>query len=258
MSLGRITEPQTRRRSKVGRVLLIVVLAIAVLLVALVVVAEFVLRSVVDRAIAQQIDNALPTGTTGTVHARAHGLIIPQLIAGSLDDVDVTSDKLTVDGIPLQVQATAHGLPVSGHGTIGSVDGTVSLAAGAVHDLARFNPLFADMSLHDGSVGITGSTTVVGVRLDYAARGTVAAQPSGAGVTITPRTVTITNNAFGLDINSIPGVTNTPISVCTARFLPASMRIAAVRITSARAAVRVHAAHVPLDPAELRKTGSCS
>ncbi|WP_066519493.1 LmeA family phospholipid-binding protein [Curtobacterium ammoniigenes] len=256
MAAGTLTT--TRRRSKLGRVLLIVVLAVVVLIVAFVVVAEFVLRSVVDRSIAQHIDSALPAGTTGSVQARAQGLIIPQLIAGSLDDVQVTSDRLSVQGVPLAVSATAHGLPVSGHGSIGSVDGSVTLAAGAVHDLARFNPLFADMSLHNGAVGITGSTNVIGVQIDYAATGTVAAQSDGKGVTITPKTVTITNSTVGLDINSIPGVSNTPIPVCTAQFLPASMRIASVRITAAQAEVRIRASGVPLDPVALRRTGSCS
>jgi hypothetical protein len=252
------TESPRRRRSRAGRIALFVVLGIVVLLIVLVVVAEFVLRQVVNREVAAKVEASLPAGTTGHVEAHAHGLIIPQLLAGSLDDVDLTSPKLTVQGIPLGVNVTAHGIPLSGEGTVNAVEGSVSLAGSSVHSLAKFNALFGKLSLRNGGVTLAGSTSVLGFTIDYAAEGTVAAQSSGTGITITPQKVSVTNSALGFDLNNIPGVTKTPVSVCTSQFLPASVRVRSLDITSAKATVRVTASNLPLSQSALKKTGTCS
>jgi hypothetical protein len=251
-------EPQPTRRRRAGRIALFVVLGVVVLLVVLVVVAEFVLRGVVNRVIEQQVDKSLPAGTTGQVHATAHGLIIPQLISGDLSDVDLESNKLTVQGIPLGVHATAKDIPISGSGSVGSVDGTVTLAAGAVKDLAKYNAIFDRLSLRDGGVALTGTTSVLGFDVDYSAEGTIAAQSSGKGVTIMPKKVSITGGSGAFSVSKIPGVTDTPVNVCTAGFMPKALLIKSLDITKARASVRVTADALPLSASALQETGSCS
>jgi hypothetical protein len=246
------------RRGRAGRIVLFAVLGVVVLLIVLVVVAEFVLRRVVDDQIASKVESSLPSGTSGQVDAVAHGLIIPQLLTGSLDDVDLSSKKLTVDGIPLGVDVTAHGVPISGSGSIGSVNGQVTIAASAVHDLSKYNALFGKMSLRNGGVALSGSTSLLGFEIDYEATGKVAAQTSGKGITITPQKVSVTNSALGVDVNRIPGVSNTPVSVCTAQFLPEALRVRSLDIDSSSATVRVTASDLPMSESGLRQTGSCS
>jgi hypothetical protein len=246
------------RRGRASRIALVVVLGVVVLLAILVVVAEFVLRGVVDRMIAQQVEQSLPSGTTGHVEAHAEGVVIPQLIRGRLDDVLISSRRITVQGIPLAAHVTAHDVPVDGRGSTGAVTGTVTLASGSVKDLAKFSPLFGEMTLRKGGVALAGSTSILGYSIDYSAKGTVAAQSDGRGVTVTPKSVAITNNEFGLNVDQIPGVTDTPVNICTAQFLPAPLRIRALDLTRAAATVRVSAASLPLSETGLRTTGTCS
>ncbi len=194
--------PAPSRRRRRWPIVLAVVL---VVLAALVVVAEFVLRGVVDRIIAEQVDEALPAGTTGEVQAHAEGIVIPQLLRGSLDEVAISSDRITVEGIPLAADVTAHDVPVDGTGDVQDVDGTVTLAADAVKDLSRYSPLFDRVRLADGGVVLRGSTAVLGYQIRYSAEGAVVAQSDGRGITITPQSVRIDNTALGLDVDSIPG-----------------------------------------------------
>ncbi len=106
--------PAARPKRRRWPIVLVVVL---VVLAALVVIAEFVLRGVVDRIIAEQVEQSLPEGTTGQVEAHADGVVIPQLIGGALDQVEISSRKITVDGIPLAADVTVHDVPVDGKGT---------------------------------------------------------------------------------------------------------------------------------------------
>lgn len=244
----------TRKRRRWPVVFIVVVVVLA----ALVVVAEFVLRGVVDRMIAQQVEQSLPDGATGRVEAHADGIVIPQLISGSLDDVEISSRKLTIDGVPLAADVTAHDVPIDGKGDVRDVDGHVTLASSSVKDLAKYSPLFDRLSLADGGVELSGKTAVLGYDITYAARGAVVAQDDGKGITITPRTVRITNSALGLKVDSIPGVTNVPVQVCTAQFLPSQLRVRSLDISSSEASVRVTADSLPLNERGLQTVGSCS
>ena len=244
----------TRKRRRWPVVLIVVVIVLAVL----VVVAEFVLRGVVDRMIAQQVEQSLPDGATGQVEAHAKGVVIPQLVAGSLDDVEISSEKLTIDGVPLAADVTAHDVPIDGKGDVRDVDGHVTLASSSVKDLAKYSPLFDRLSLADGGVELSGKTAVLGYDITYAAKGAVVAQDDGKGITITPKTVRITNSALGLKVDSIPGVTNVPVEVCTAQFLPSQLRVRSLDISSSEASVRVTADSLPLNEQGLQTVGTCS
>jgi hypothetical protein len=246
-----------RPRKHRGRTLAIVLVVVLLVVAVLVVVAEFVLRGVVDRTVATQVEQSLPEGTTGHVDAHVSGVVIPQLVRGTLDRVDITSDRLTVDGIPLAADVTAHDVPVDGKGAVHDVDGTVRLAAGAVKDLSKYSPLFERVRLIDGGVELRGSASVLGYEIGYAADGSVAAQADGRGVTITPKTVRITNSSLGLKVDDIPGVSDVPVPVCTAQFLPEPLRVRSLHVTASAATVRVTADALPLSEDGLRTTGRC-
>lgn len=252
-----MTTASSAPRKHRGRTVAIVLVVLVVVLAVVVVVAEFVLRGVVDRMIAQQVEQSLPAGTTGTVEAHADGVVIPQLLRGTLDDVAISSRRLTVDGVPLAADVTVHDVPVDGKGSVRDVDGTVRLASDAVSDLSKYSPLFERVRLIDGGVELRGSATVLGFRIGYAADGSVTAQSDGRGVTITPKTVRITNSSLGLKVDDIPGVSDVPVPVCTAQFLPEQLRVRSLRVTSAAATVRITADELPLNEAGLRTTGRC-
>ncbi|MCA5924653.1 DUF2993 domain-containing protein [Curtobacterium oceanosedimentum] len=235
----------------------VVLLVVVVVFAALVVIAEFVLRGVVDRVITQQVEQSLPDGTTGQVDAHAEGVVIPQLVSGTLDRVEISSAELTVDGIPLAADVTARDVPVDGQGEVRDVEGTVTLASTSVKDLAKYSPLFDRLTLVDDGVELSGSTAVLGYDITYAAKGGVVAQDDGRGITITPESVRITNSDLGLKVDSIPGVTGVPVQVCTAQFLPEALRVRSLDVSRSDATVRITADSLPLTEDGLRTVGSC-
>jgi hypothetical protein len=252
------TSEATPRRKHPGRTALIWVVSVVVVLAVLVVVAEFVLRGVVDRMIAEQVEKALPKGTTGQVHAHADGVVIPQLLAGDLDDVTITSRRITVQGIPLAVRATAHDVPVDGQGSTGAVDGRVTLAGSAIKDLGVLDQVAGDIALRKGGIAYSGSTKFLGYQIDYRVLADLAAASNGKGITVTPQKVSVTNDQLGIDIGgAVPGLSGRAVDVCTAKYLPAALRLRTIDITGSDASVRVTAAHLPLSEEGLRTTGSC-
>ncbi|WIB66190.1 hypothetical protein DEI93_09290 [Curtobacterium sp. MCBD17_035] len=258
MSAATATAGGARGRRRGRRVVVVLVVLVLVLAV-LAVVAELVLRHVVDRTIADRIESSLPSGTAGHVVADAHGVVIPQLVAGRLDDVDVTTHDLTVRGVPLALDATVHDVPVRGTGRTGRADGTVRLTASAVRQAGVLDQVAGDVRLRDGGVAYAGRTRFLGTDIRYQVTAAVAAAASGRGVTITPHQVRVTNSALGIDVGGrIPGVSGTPVDVCTARYLPAALRLRSIAITASAATIRIDAAHVPLSDDALRTTGSCS
>jgi len=252
-----MTTASSAPRKHRGRTVAIVLVVLVVVLAVVVVVAEFVLRGVVDRMIAEQVEQSLPAGTTGTVEAHADGVVIPQLLRGTLDDVAISSRRLTVDGVPLAADVTVHDVPVDGKGSVRDVDGTVRLASDAVSDLSKYSPLFERLRLTTGGVELRGKTAVLGYQIQYAADGRVAVRSDGRGLTITPKTVRIVNSSLGLDLDRIPGVSGVAVPVCTARFLPEQLRVRALRITPSAATVRITADALPLSESGLRTVGRC-
>ncbi|MFZ7088577.1 hypothetical protein [Curtobacterium sp. RRHDQ10] len=249
-------ETPTRRHR--GRTALIWAVSVVVVLAVLVVVAEFVLRGVVDRMIAEQVEQALPEGTTGQVDAHADGVVIPQLLSGNLDDVALSAKRITVRGIPLAVRATVHDVPVDGQGSTGAIDGRVTLAASAVDDLGVLDQVSGDITLRNGGIAYRGSTKIVGYQIDYRVLADLAAASNGQGIVVTPQKVSVTNTALGIDIGGeVPGVSGRPLTVCTAKYLPADLRLRSIDVTAADASVRVTAPRLPLSEQGLRATGSC-
>jgi hypothetical protein len=252
------TPEQPARTKHTGRTALVWVVAVVVVLAVLVVIAEFVLRGVVDRMVAEQVEKALPEGTTGQVEAHADGVVIPQLLSGSLDDVTITSKRITVQGIPLAVHARVRDVPIDGQGSTGAIAGRVTLAGSAIKDLGVLDQVAGDISLRQGGIAYSGSTKFLGYAIDYRVLADLAAASNGQGITVTPQKVSVTNSQLGIDIGgNIPGVSGKAIGVCTAKYLPEALRLRSIDITKSDAAVRVTAAHLPLSEDGLRKTGTC-
>lgn len=256
--MSTVTPEQPARTKHTGRTALIWVVAVVVVLAVLVVVAEFVLRGVVDRMIAEQVEKSLPEGTTGQVEAHADGVVLPQLLSGSLDDVTITSKRITVQGIPLAVDARAHDVPIDGQGSTGAIDGRVTLAGSAIKDLGVLDQVAGDITLRKGGVAYSGSTKFLGYAIDYRVLADLAAASDGQGITVTPQKVSVTNSKLGIDVGgTIPGVSGKAIDICTAKYLPEALRLRSIDIGTTDAAVRVTAAHLPLSEQGLRKTGTC-
>ena len=91
------------RRARWPWVLLIIVAVVAVLVVAAEIIARAVLPSVVRGIVIEQLD--LPADQQ--IDVAASGILLPQLIGGRLDELHLSSEKVTIGGITGSADVTA-------------------------------------------------------------------------------------------------------------------------------------------------------
>jgi hypothetical protein len=101
------------RPARRGRPIL-VLLAILVVVAVLAVVAELVARQVVPAAVRSTVVEQLQLPADQPVDVQVDGILLPQLIAGTLEDVHVASQDVTVGDFSGDVTAQLEGVPIRG------------------------------------------------------------------------------------------------------------------------------------------------
>ncbi|WP_219927651.1 LmeA family phospholipid-binding protein, partial [Microbacterium sp. HMWF026] len=99
--------PPARPRRRTGRVVVLVVLV--VLLIAAVVAAEFIARSVVTSTVRSLVVKNVGLPADQDVDVQLAGLVLPQVIAGRLDEVAVASDDVALGPITGDVRVDLRG-----------------------------------------------------------------------------------------------------------------------------------------------------
>jgi len=131
-------------------------------------VADRWARSEIEQRVEAGIVEQVPE-LQGTVEAELGGrFAIPQLIAGTLEEMTITSSDAVIDGLALSdVEIVATGIPVRGDGTIATVHatGTAPLATVLTAVERRVTlPEGMTLELRDGEIAAVAS--VLGVPLE--------------------------------------------------------------------------------------------
>ncbi|ROR65892.1 LmeA family phospholipid-binding protein [Agrococcus jenensis] len=100
-----------RRRGR-GFIELLVVLVVLVVVAVLAVVAELVARQVVPATVRSTVVEQLQLPAEHPVDVQVDGILLPQLIAGTLADVRIASDDVTVGEFSGDVTAQLQGVPI--------------------------------------------------------------------------------------------------------------------------------------------------
>lgn len=103
-------EPAPRKRGRGVLVLGAILLVIAVLAV----VAELVARQVVPGLVRDAVVEQLQLPAAHPVDVEVDGILVPQLIAGTLADVRIASDDVSVGAFSGDVTAHGEGIPIRG------------------------------------------------------------------------------------------------------------------------------------------------
>jgi hypothetical protein len=152
--------------------------AVVAIVVALLVVADVVTRSIAEQRTADQIQASLPAGVEGHVDVSIGGFsMIVQLLAGTMDRVDLSAPELLVDGAPLRIDVVGEGVPVDLASPVERIDATVEIGQDSLNRLVSVPGIDGDFTLGDGTVGYEGSVALLGLAFDYS----VAAKPTAAG-----------------------------------------------------------------------------
>ncbi|WP_193598581.1 DUF2993 domain-containing protein [Microbacterium sp. YJN-G] len=245
-----------RRRARWPWVLLIVV----VLLAALVVVAEAVARTVVPSTVRSLVISELELPADQQLDVEARGILLPQLIGGSLDELRLSSDAVTIGGITGAADVTATGVPLRG-GELGSATGTVAIGQGQFARLLENSQLpGAELTLDEPNVTLQGSVPLFARDIPFGFTFTPGAD--GGDLLIMPVSVTLGGSEIELSrLATLLGEAGKrlaePQRVCIADRLPAGITLTGLRIEGTRAVADISAdGRIAVDPA-LLDPGTC-
>ncbi|MET0715959.1 MAG: DUF2993 domain-containing protein [Mycetocola sp.] len=238
--------------------------AAVVLVVAVLVVlggaflAEYITRGVVEDTVAAAAESNLPSNVDGTVDVDIAGdWVLLQLLSGRMEQVTLTSDDLTFDGIPVEkMTVTALGVPIDLKAPVEDIDATVTLDEPALNELLTLPDNDAAITLGDGTIGYEGSTSVFGVPIGYVV--TAALSPDGTDLLVTPQGAEVTTAVGALDLSGIVDrVVSEPLRLCLADKLPVGVSISSIEVENGVATLSLAASDFTLSDSSLRSLGEC-
>ncbi|QYM65668.1 DUF2993 domain-containing protein [Microbacterium sp. Se5.02b] len=246
--------PRTRRRWP--WVVLIVVVVLALLVVAAEFIARAVLPGIVRSIVVEQLD--LPADQQ--LDVETEGLLLPQLIGGSLDTLHLSTDSVTLEGITGAADVTATGVPLRG-GDLGGASGTIRI------DQEEFTSLLSGTDLPIESVEFAAPNATVGGSID------VFGSAVPLSLTLTPGAVDgdleltpVAASIGGLDIDldqlgsnlgSLGARLTEPQRVCIADQLPAGLTLTGLEIVEGAAVIDIDVDGAIVTDASLQEKGVC-
>jgi len=238
-------------------VLLVVVVVVAALAVAAELLARSILPGVVRSAVIEQLQ--LPQDQQ--LDVEADGILLPQLIAGRLDGLHLSTDEVTVQGVTGAVDVFATGVPLRG--------GDLTGATGVVRiDESQFATLLGATDLPIESVSfaapdatVAGSVTVLGTAVPLSL--TVTPGIADGDLELVPQRITV----GGVDVEAAQvratlgalGETITQTQrICIADQLPAGLTLTGLAIEGTEAVIGVDVAGAIVSDQSLLEKGSCA
>lgn len=252
--------PRRKRRPVLTVVVVLVVLAIiAVLLV----VADNAVRSYAEDRVRTELRTALDLPADADLDVEISGFsMLVQLVSGSLDRVDVSTDEVTFGDLTGPVTVVARGVPID--------------QSKPVEDLRlRFGA--SEKSLTSISQNLSGlpitSVAIDGDEIDISAELQVffvtlplgvGLQPKAVGgqIAFTPTSISVADADFdAADLRSRFGaIADTALAtqnLCIAQYVPAVLVLQDVTLDDPRMVLTFEAKNVLLDEATLGATGTC-
>lgn len=232
-----------------------------VLLAGAVVGAEFLARGLVTDTIRAEVLKALSLPDDQQLEVDARGIMLPQLIGGSLDDVRLSSDSVSFGGLTGAVDVEVKGVPLRG-GPLQSATGSVRL------DEAQFTALIAkadlpmveEIDVDAPNVTALGSFSLFGAQIPLSL--TLVPGVVDGDLTVEPVSATVAGAEFDMrqlrdQFGSIAdGLTETR-RICIADQLPAGIRITDLDVQGDDIVAYLSAdGEIASDPA-LRQNGTC-
>jgi hypothetical protein len=229
-----------------------------VVIAGLLVVAELAARAYAEDRVSSEIESRLPAGVEGDVDVHLGGLsVIAQYLTGTINEVSLSSDNLTVQGYPVAAQVHLSGVPVDTTKTIESAAGTVTLSETAVAGMLADRDIEGTVELGDDNLSYTTSAQIFGQNIDF----TVVTRPvlDAGRIVFRGESAQIAGGAFDFDATQLLDlVAPEGLSVCVAQYLPADIALDAVDITRGKAVIDFSATDLSLDGAALARTGVCN
>lgn len=224
-----LSAQRPRRRARWPWVVLFVVVLLAVLVVA----AEIIARSVVPSTVRSLVIDELDLPADQQLDVQASGILLPQLIGGSLERLDLSSDAVTIGGITGAAEVTATDVPLRG-GALGSAAGTIAIDQSQFAEMLERSELpVNEITLEEPDVTVHGGIPVFGREIALALTLTPAADDGD--VMLTPVSAQVAGNEVDLQrlaalLGGVGEALAGPQRVCIADQLPAGITLTGLRI----------------------------
>ncbi|MFG6474909.1 DUF2993 domain-containing protein [Microbacterium sp. P06] len=254
-----VGQPRRRRRVWPWIVTLVIVL---VLLGSAAFGAEWLARGAVTGGIRTLIVSQLGLPADQAVDVEVTGIVIPQLISGTLDDVTVASDDVSFGQLSGDVRVNITDMPIRADAAAGPGSATVSLDETQLRALLStvdgFPADAAGIAAPDVALstelGAFGISIPVGVALRPAA--------SEGDLTLTPESFTVGGAQVGADgLRSQFGVIADTVlrtwDICIAQYLPAALSLTSVAVEGSEVVADFDIDGAVIVDSTLRQDGTC-
>lgn len=220
-----------RRRGRA----LIVLGVILVLVAALAVVAELVARQIVPNMIRSTVVERLQLPADHPVDVEVDGILIPQLIVGTLAEVRIASEDVTVGAFSGDITARGEGVPIRADGPAAGGTAEVRMSTEQLRSLLSTIDGFPAETIELEAPNVTASTDValLGATIPLS----LVLEPTAAegDLVLTPVEGTVAQATVTADqLRQQFGTLLDPIlqdrSVCIASSLPAALTLQSIEV----------------------------
>lgn len=249
------------RRRHPGRWIAAIVVLLVLLGIA-VVAAEWLAREVTTNSIRSAVVSELGLPADQEVEVDLPGVVLLQLAKGTLDEVTITSDDVTLGAMTGDMTVHATGLPVRGDDAFSSASASIVLDEAQLRTLLGTVEGFPaeSVALEDPDVTMTYPLQVLGVEVPI----TVALTPGAADgdLVLTPSAFRLGDAEISADDlrSRFGGIAQTVLGdwpVCIAQYLPAGVTLTGVEVSGNMLVGTVAVdGRIAVDP-ELQENGTC-
>ncbi|MCR2810148.1 MULTISPECIES: DUF2993 domain-containing protein [unclassified Microbacterium] len=252
--------PRKRRRAWPW---IVAVLVVAGLAVAAWFAGEWIARDIVTSAIRQQVITQLALPADQEVDVAVEGMVLPQLIAGSLDDVTIASDDVALGALVGDVTVRAQDIAIRGDAAAGAASATVVLDTEQLRSLLSTVEGFPaeSVGLAEPNVTMTTELRLFGLALPIG----VALTPGAVDgdIVLTPASLQLAGNdvsaeALRAQFGAVADTVLRDWTICIASYLPAGVRLAGISVTGEQVVADLDIdGAIVRDPA-LQQPGACA
>ncbi|WP_243076875.1 DUF2993 domain-containing protein [Microbacterium sp. SS28] len=257
------TAPHEPRRRRSAWPWIISALIVVALAIAAWFVAEWVARGLVERTIRDQIVTNLALPADQPIDVTVAGAVIPQLIAGELDDVTVASDDVAIGTVTGDVTVHAQGIAIRGDAAADAATATLAL------DTAQLQALLAGVQdFPVDSLGLAEPDVTMATELSFFGVGIpvgVALTPSAVDgdLVLTPSRLQLAGADVSADdlrdrFGAVADLVLKDWTVCIAEHVPAGMTLTSVEVVGDQLVAAVDIDGSILSDSALQENGTCS
>ncbi len=227
-------------------------------------VAEHIARDILTRTVREQIITQLALPEDQQIDVSVNEPVLPQVLGGRLERLDVSSDDVELSGVVADVSAHATDVPIrQDAGDIGSAEATITFGEDQLQTLLDGVEGIPDTGLRltpptaafDTELRLFALTVPVGVDLTPSAE--------GGDIVLTPTAVRVSGAELSADaLRRQFGVAGeallSPREICIADRLPAGLTLRAVSVQSRSLEVEVDIDGAIISDPALQQDGTCA